>query len=732
MKRKMKRVLGILLSVVLLLGMLPEMAIPVLAYDNNPYAALAGTTTTVKFNNMDWYVIEDSSTAVNSGTVTLLLKNPEETTEFKDRKAFNENYNNAYSSSPIKQFLDGLTTEGGSFAAVASAIADTSLPDVNVTNAKLYLLSKTETEAITNNDVRKPPSTWSWWSRTPAGSYNNAVYEVEYDGKLRNQNVANKMLVRPALRLDLSKVIYRAGTFMPASNGYNISITGGTNTVISGGDTSQTDLTGEMTTVTYTAEEGYHFPLFTDITDNGITATRVNKTTVTVSGTPTYDVSIIIPDAVMGYSVSLTGGANADRYGFATQTGISDSMTTVSYSAHAGYLFEPFEEIAQNGVTVTRIDKTSVIVSGTPDDDVVITVPDAREGYTVTITAGANTTPDNNENTTQTNLTEEMETVTYSADEGYHFALFPDITRDGITVTRTNDKKVTVSGTPTDDVSITVPDAEAVTEDSYSAFHITGEDSEEELAGKRISFGGHEWYVIKDDSTGENTGTLTLLSAYFMGKSAFNKSGRGIDYSDSDIRNAVNSLLEDDGNLKAVSGAMDPVTVISYKYDSTSEVQNTIDNQKLWLLSVSEAENLPRKIRACALAPGKPNEDWWLRSPGRENIHACFMSALANVNDYGYISTVYGIRPALKLKLSKVVFDSGSKTFRLPGSHSVTISGGEGAATSGGSAYQSDVTGEMNTVTYTAKKEYHFEEFATVSENGVTVSRIDSKTVMVS
>ena len=87
---------------------------------------------------------------------------------------------------------------------------------------------------------------------------------------------------------------------------YNVTLNGGANAITSGGNTTQTGVTGAMTTVTYTANSGYHFTEFANITNNGITATRTSDTVVAVSGTPTADASITIPDAVAD-AVAVTG-----------------------------------------------------------------------------------------------------------------------------------------------------------------------------------------------------------------------------------------------------------------------------------------------------------------------------------------------------------------------------------------------------------------------------------------
>ncbi len=92
---------------------------------------------------------------------------------------------------------------------------------------------------------------------------------------------------------------------------YTVTLTGGANATISGGNTTQEGLSNAMETVTFTANDGYYFEDFTDITSNGITATRTSDSVVTVSGTPTGNASITIPDATeqqaTTYSITLTG-----------------------------------------------------------------------------------------------------------------------------------------------------------------------------------------------------------------------------------------------------------------------------------------------------------------------------------------------------------------------------------------------------------------------------------------
>jgi len=93
---------------------------------------------------------------------------------------------------------------------------------------------------------------------------------------------------------------------------YTVTLSGGANVTSSGGDTTQSNLSGAMTTVTYTANDGYYFPEFDNIINNGITVTRTSDTMVTVSGLPTADASIVVPDAVVKGDSSVTNAPTAE------------------------------------------------------------------------------------------------------------------------------------------------------------------------------------------------------------------------------------------------------------------------------------------------------------------------------------------------------------------------------------------------------------------------------------
>ena len=201
MRQKMKRLMGILLSLVLMLGLMPGMSLTALAYDGNPYASLVGTTNSVTFNGKPWYIIADNSTAVDAGTVTLLAADTSfGLSEFSDR------YSNDYSISKVKASLDDLTTSG-SFKDVADAI------ETNTdAGGKLYLLSTSEAQQLSTDVLKMNFSSkknGGWWLRSP-GEYQMAAFVYGEYGYVNasGEIVDYEFGVRPALKLNLSSVIF--------------------------------------------------------------------------------------------------------------------------------------------------------------------------------------------------------------------------------------------------------------------------------------------------------------------------------------------------------------------------------------------------------------------------------------------------------------------------------------------------------------------------------------------
>ena len=238
MKSNWKKLLSLALVLALMLGFAP--GIGPTASAANAYSGYVNTTTAVRFNNMDWYIIADNSTAADAGTVTLLAKEPIAAMPFLENGPTvwnNSSISYKYSTSTLKTYLDGLTGAGGSFADVADAIVPTNLTDLTdeqVSGAKIYPPSselvnlssdvlKCTTATGSNNNMR--------WRRTK-GNHNTSAGAVDGSAGKNGKDVAVGLLagVRPALRLDLSKVVFSNNTFALPSPVASVTTSGGTPT----------------------------------------------------------------------------------------------------------------------------------------------------------------------------------------------------------------------------------------------------------------------------------------------------------------------------------------------------------------------------------------------------------------------------------------------------------------------------------------------------------------------
>ena len=159
---------------------------------------------------------------------------------------------------------------------------------------------------------------------------------------------------------------------------------------------------------------------------------------------------------------------------------------------------------------------------------------------------------------------------------------------------------------------------------------------------------GITWYVIASDSS-----TVTLLSKQSFGNQKFNSSvSKGNNYETSDIKTYVEGLTGERQSLAGIKDALADVSV----------TDPVVTGKVPYLLSQSEAGNLssPKKIGAST------KTSWWLRSQGIDAGSAAFVDGSSGViYDYGAVSFDGGVRPALKLDLSKVTFDSATNTFAI-------------------------------------------------------------------
>ena len=183
----------------------------------------------------------------------------------------------------------------------------------------------------------------------------------------------------------------------------------------------------------------------------------------------------------------------------------------------------------------------------------------------------------------------------------------------------------------------------------YSSLVPTSKDTAETLAAKQVTFNGKQWYIIEDNSTSENEGSITLLYAdTSLGKAEFDSNGSN-DYSNSSIKSKLAAMTASGKDFSSVAGA----------------IKNT-DNGKIYLLSVDEAEALPLNVRSSF-----DDDIWWLRTAGTKAGKVAYVYVSAGdipgrVAKGGYDPTFSGgFRPALQLDLSKVDFDSENKSITV-------------------------------------------------------------------
>lgn len=178
-----------------------------------------------------------------------------------------------------------------------------------------------------------------------------------------------------------------------------------------------------------------------------------------------------------------------------------------------------------------------------------------------------------------------------------------------------------------------------------------------------VHFDSKDWYLIEDNSTSETEGTVTLLAKECVGASAF---GDNNTYSGSTLESYVNSYYADNFSAAAQAAVSEGLFIL------TTEQAQTIHDTNVDVLKCSQAD-------------GAASNKWWLSSSGSNKYYAAYVYGDDGViSSSGSILTLFGVRPALQLDLSKVEFDSETNTFAFPTpahTHSFTYSSSNGTIT---------------------------------------------------
>ena len=173
-----------------------------------------------------------------------------------------------------------------------------------------------------------------------------------------------------------------------------------------------------------------------------------------------------------------------------------------------------------------------------------------------------------------------------------------------------------------------------------------------------VHFNGMEWYVIQ-------IFTDETEAAYLLSKDCIDVCEFNPDDTNNDYKNSVIEKFLMDYYAEHFTGAVDSavMNVTPGYWGFYHEYIPEGNEAKLWLLRAYEADQLPVDIRKCTTIPG---DTWWLRSGGIGAYQAYGVNCLnGNIMPSIRIANRNGVRPVLKLDLSKVYFIDETKTIRL-------------------------------------------------------------------
>ena len=626
----------------------------------NLYASLKNTTTEISFDGKSWYLTDYDDT-----TVTLLSKECVASSEYNESGRFVE-----YSQSTVKTAVDNW------YNVNITADAQTA-----VSGGEMFLLTFSEAIAITNADVRKCTNATNggWWLCSQGNDVYDAVF-VDYDDGYvygDGSSVSNTLGVRPALKLNLSSVIFESESKTFSLKPYaEYDVTTPANRDKGGDDLKALQ-------VKFNEKSWY-------IIANNSTA--VDAGTVTLLAAESFGTSKF-HDSSNAYSTSTIRTTLYNMTDSGSFAGVASAINTVK---------------VKGSDSDTEVDAKLYLLNTTEAKNVPENVRKFSDDWWL-CSRGGNV---------------------YNA--AFVFGDYGGVNDYGLDV----DDTLCVRPALKLNLSSVIFESESKTFSlkPYADYDVTTpankDKSGEELTALQVKFNEKSWYIIADNSTAVSAGTVTLLAAdTTFGTKTFDDVNYSNKYSTSQVKTYLDSMTGTDGAFADVADAIETVNLTTNQYKS-NDVYETVNNVKLYLLSTEEAKSLPENVCKAEFTGGDCNyNEWWLRSPGYNDISASFV-----YGDDGYVTGIgdnvlfaFGVRPALKLNLSSVIFSS------------VNISGGKNAKASGGSIIQNyfDVgttRSSMTAVTYTANSGYKFPETSDyyTTTNGIKVERTSDTVVTVS
>jgi hypothetical protein len=213
----------------------------------------------------------------------------------------------------------GLTAYAAPTEELLTTITATGTEQASYSTANVATVSFSYTTNGSSNYYNKGTTNWGWWGYgwiatvTPADGY-TITRCVFYDDANRTATDSEAPFVVETTEDDKTPRVNGApidggnnqskglikievyGYATPTAT-HSVTITPGDNMTktTDSGAASQTDLSGAMADVVYTADDGYYFPEnYSVAAVNGISVTRDSYTQITVSGTPTADATITL------------------------------------------------------------------------------------------------------------------------------------------------------------------------------------------------------------------------------------------------------------------------------------------------------------------------------------------------------------------------------------------------------------------------------------------------------
>lgn len=389
--------------------------------------ATAWTGSKVYYGNRLWRVLD------NSGFL------------FGDELMGESRYHDAFEditweNCTLRSYLNGLGNIGGAGTLLGDNFTEIEQSGIlistvvnsdggNDTLDKLYLLSAAEAQNIEygfGSDNTRVASRW-WRLRSPGGS-GSWKASVTESGVVASDWAYASHAVRPAFNLNLSSIFFTSATGAGKST---FGIVGDSNVSFNIWKLTMKD---------------NDFSFAAIIPNTGVKGKNITvNVTSTGSGTAVYNqTSAMLVDS--NNTVVAYGKISND-----VTTG--DKTFTIPSTILAGtYTLKVFQEqVNNNNLTdyVSRVAEES------------ITISEELSTYNVTLASGHNMTKTLTSGAeSQTNLSASMTNVIYTANTGYYFPANYNsdfsLNSNGITVARVNHTQIIVSGTPTDNTTITL------------------------------------------------------------------------------------------------------------------------------------------------------------------------------------------------------------------------------------------------------------------------------------